>query len=151
VSAEDAREGVGRRRILDIPASPGEPGLAAGDGGGLSVVSSGAGTGAARVKFEASTGVGRTGSGCAIAGAGAGGTYILSSGVNSSSSSSSSPSPSSPSSELIPPSSSNSGPVWCERRVPIPSVYSKRVSKRKSSEGDRDVQGEQRRDWVSSA
>jgi hypothetical protein len=56
VSSEDAREDVGRRRILDIPARPGEPGLAAGDGGGSSVVSSGVGIGAAHVKFEVSTG-----------------------------------------------------------------------------------------------
>jgi hypothetical protein len=66
VSAKDTGEGVGRHRILDIPSRPGEPGLAAGDGGGLSVVSSGISIGAARVGFEASTGVGRRGSGCAI-------------------------------------------------------------------------------------
>ena len=83
--------------MQDISAKPGEPGLAAGDGGGLSVVSNGAGTGAG-VRFDARTGVGRTGSGCVMAGAGGRGTYIRSSGVYSSCSSSPSPS-----SELIPP------------------------------------------------
>jgi hypothetical protein len=73
-SAEEAREGVGRCRVLGIPARLGEPGLdiAVGDGGGLSAVRSGVASGAARVRVEESTGVDRTGSGYAIAGAGVG-------------------------------------------------------------------------------
>ena len=123
MSADQAREGIGRRRILDIITGPDEPSLwlYAATVVVLSVVSSGVGIGVG-VRFDESTGVGRWGPGCAIAGAGGGGTYIRSSGV-SSSSSSASPMHSSPSSELIPPSNSNSCPNWCERRVPKSSVY----------------------------
>src|ERR1700732_2655715 len=47
------------------------------------------------------------------------------------------PSHSPPSSELIPPSSSNSGPIWREQRILIPSVYRyQQISKGKNKEGE---------------